>query len=90
MCNSLGNLGTVAGSYVFPTQWAPRYIPTWCILIACFVFGIVMLFVLRVWLVLLNKKMNKNGGAIAEAREGELQGSRVEVEGNLVAWRYQL
>nr|XP_018262216.1 uncharacterized protein I303_05232 [Kwoniella dejecticola CBS 10117]OBR84374.1 hypothetical protein I303_05232 [Kwoniella dejecticola CBS 10117] len=94
MVNSLGNLGTVAGSYVFPTKWGPSYAKTWAIMCACFVFGILMLLVLRMWFARLNRKMDKGLYVLGEdgnVRPNDaLDGSHVAVNENLMAWRYQL
>ncbi|KAK8845617.1 hypothetical protein IAR55_006333 [Kwoniella newhampshirensis] len=95
--NSLGNLGTVAGSFVFPTMWAPNYVQTWTIMCCSLVFGMAMLIILRLHLASLNKKMDRgsyvdeNGRMqFANPTSEALGGSERVAEGNVNAWRYQL
>ncbi|WWD22565.1 hypothetical protein CI109_107058 [Kwoniella shandongensis] len=95
--NSLGNLATVAGSFIFPTKWAPRYYQTWAVMCVAIAFAVTMALSLRLHLVRLNKKMDQgsyideNGRMQVAALTNEaLSGSQRVAEGNVTVWRYQL
>lgn len=59
LMNAFSQLGNVAGSYVWPTPWGPTYRNSYAICIATSGLTIVMLWIYRMHLVRLNKKLDK-------------------------------
>jgi len=97
--NAFSQLGNVAGSYVFPSNWGPTYRFSFAICLAMFGMSIIMVFVMRSHLMLENKKMDR-GERVAGAMEtreeeeelrrtAELEGVSIEeVRANRKKWRY--
>jgi cytochrome oxidase assembly protein ShyY1 len=82
----------VAGRYIFPTAWGPSYANSSAILGVSAAFGIIILALLRWYLVRLNRKMDEAAAESHLAVEAQqaLAISGVQIEGNAVAWRYQI
>lgn len=59
LMNAFSQLGNVAGSYVWPTMWGPTYRNSYAICIATSGTAIVMLWIYRMHLISLNKKLDR-------------------------------
>ncbi|KAF7352831.1 MFS general substrate transporter [Mycena venus] len=66
--NMVSSLGNIAGSFIWPAAWAPRYATSYSICIFASTLGILMCFMFRQYLVFLN--------AQAERREAEMDEPR--------------
>ena len=71
LINAFSQLGNVAGSYVWPTNWGPSYRNSYAICIATNCLAIVMCFVFKKHLESLNKKAEKR-----EQEQGSPEGFR--------------
>ncbi|EJT97515.1 MFS general substrate transporter [Dacryopinax primogenitus] len=97
--NAFSQLGNVAGSYVFPSNWGPTYDYSFAICLAMFGTSIIMVVVLRTYLKKENERMDR-GERVAGAMEtqeeeeelrrtAELEGVSIElVRANRSKWRY--
>ncbi|KZO91348.1 sugar transporter [Calocera viscosa TUFC12733] len=99
LINAFSQLGNVAGSYVFPSNWGPTYRFSFAICLAMFGLSIVMVFILRTYLLSENKKMDRGEqvAGMMETKEEEeelaytakLEGVPIEeVRANRTTWRY--
>ncbi|CUA74601.1 hypothetical protein RSOLAG22IIIB_11346 [Rhizoctonia solani] len=85
LINAFSQLGNIAGSYIWPTQWGATYRKSYAICIACFVCAIVMCFAFRQHLISLNQRLD-NGEEVEGMQErrdameeaAELEGVTVE------------
>ncbi|KAG1768868.1 MFS general substrate transporter [Suillus occidentalis] len=59
LINAFQQLGFIAGSYVWPSNWGPTYRYSYAIVIACNAIVITMTWILRLHLKTLNKKLEK-------------------------------
>lgn len=76
--NAFSQLGNIAGSYVWPSEWGPSYQKSYGITLSCFGVGIVMTFMFREFLRRENiklaveeqKALAESGGVVCEPQEG--------------------
>ncbi|PCH41496.1 MFS general substrate transporter [Wolfiporia cocos MD-104 SS10] len=59
LVNAFSQLGNVAGSYVWPSNWGPTYRYSYAICIATSGWAIVMCYIFKLHLISLNKKLDK-------------------------------
>jgi len=59
LINAFSQLGNIAGSYCFPSNWGPSYRKSYGILLANFALGIFMTFIFRQHLASLNRRMDR-------------------------------
>lgn len=76
--NAFGQLGNVAGSYVWPSAWGPSYRKSYGIALSCFALGLVMTFIFREFLRRENLKLaaeeQKARGGVAYERQEDRVG----------------
>lgn len=80
--NAMGNIGSIPGSYIWPSKYGPYYVKSFGAELAVFVFAVACAFVLRTYLRHLNKKLDAGeGGEVpyevtdaAAARTADLEG----------------
>jgi hypothetical protein len=65
----LGSIGGVAGSLVFRSQDAPRYLPGIWAIIACNLLLILIVSVMTIWFRICNKKVDR-GELVIEGLQG--------------------
>ncbi|KAF9452505.1 MFS general substrate transporter [Macrolepiota fuliginosa MF-IS2] len=70
LTNAFSQLGNVAGSYVWPTPWGPTYRNSYAICIATSGTAIVMLWIYRMHLISLNKKLDEEEEAKGMTTKG--------------------
>ncbi|KAK9794143.1 putative Major facilitator superfamily (MFS) profile domain-containing protein [Seiridium cardinale] len=56
--NAMGNIGSIPGSYIWPSKYGPYYVKSFGAELAIFVFAVVCAFILRTYLKHLNKKLD--------------------------------
>ncbi|KAJ6520948.1 MFS general substrate transporter [Mycena capillaripes] len=59
LMNAFSQLGNIAGSYVWPSNWGPTYRNSYAICIACSGTTIVMCLLFRQYLIIANRKLDK-------------------------------
>lgn len=72
--NAMGNIGSIPGSYIFPSKYGPLYVKSFGAELALLGMGCVCALILRTYLRYLNRKMDGD----EESIEGE--GEREEEE----------
>ncbi|KAH8668461.1 major facilitator superfamily transporter [Xylariales sp. PMI_506] len=82
--NAMGNIGSIPGSYIWPSKYAPYYIKSFGAEVAIFAFALTTGFILRTYLRHLNKKL-ESGEAVpyevtpgAAERTADLEGKATE------------
>ncbi|KAJ9157211.1 Major facilitator superfamily transporter [Pleurostoma richardsiae] len=70
MVNAMGNVGTIPGSYIWPSKYGPMYVKSFGAEIAVLGFATICAFALRTYLVHLNKKLDAEEGANVEPLAG--------------------
>jgi hypothetical protein len=76
--NAMGNIGSIPGSYVWPSKWGPYYVKSFGAEVAIFAFALACAFTLRMYLRLLNKKLDEG-----EAAPFEVSGTAAEQTAHL-------
>ncbi|KAK6084682.1 pantothenate transporter liz1 [Seiridium cupressi] len=56
--NAMGNIGSIPGSYIWPSKYGPYYVKSFGAELAIFLFAVVCAFTLRTYLKHLNKKLD--------------------------------
>jgi hypothetical protein len=59
MVNAMGNIGSIPGSYIWPAAWGPFYTKSFGAEIAILGFACVAGLALRFYLILLNKRLDR-------------------------------
>ncbi|KJA23079.1 hypothetical protein HYPSUDRAFT_138255 [Hypholoma sublateritium FD-334 SS-4] len=72
--NGFGNLGNLVSSFVWKTEWSPRYTPSMVIGICALTVAITLAFVMRTVLVHENKRMDQDEqGALRKAKQERIE-----------------
>ncbi|KAL4910734.1 hypothetical protein BDW74DRAFT_164556 [Aspergillus multicolor] len=79
--NAMGNVGSIPGSYIFPSKYGPLYVQSFGAELAVLGMGCICALTLRTYLTYLNKKMDEE----SERGEGDSEG---EVEGKPFRYLY--
>lgn len=78
LINAMGNIGSIPGSYIWPSKWGPYYVKSFGTEVALFGFAVTCAFILRTYLRQLNKKLDAD-----DQIPFELTGKTAEQTANL-------
>jgi predicted permease len=57
--NAMGNIGSIPGSYIFPSKYGPYYVKSFGAVLAVLSMACILAFTLRVYLKYLNRKLDQ-------------------------------